>query len=370
MRRLTLTSAAAVLSFFLLAAPAWGEWVWPLRGEVITPYRNGADPYASGQHRGIDIAGDAGAPVVAASGGEVRFAGTAGSSGLTVSVRTADGRYDTSYLHLSAASVRRGDRVAAGQRIGAVGSTGVRSAEPAHLHFGVRDAGSRHAYHDPLGFLPPASRPQPPREAPAPHPAPAPVAPAPAPAPEPSRPPAGRGAPARALAPRRVPGRVPDRAPARRGHPVRAPVPIRSPAADALLAGEPAPQRVGDFATRSGPAPIARPAPRPTSAAGPGAASRPNVERATPRGDPGRSRHGSRAAAGRGADPGDSTIGVARSPAAASGSGSGPDHGLLLACLGLLAAAAMLGVTGDRQEAGRRTSRRVARLFQPLVGRR
>ena len=46
--------------------------------------------------------------------------------------------------------------MAAGQRLGAVGTSGARSAERPHLHFGVRDAGSRHAYHDPLGFLPPA----------------------------------------------------------------------------------------------------------------------------------------------------------------------------------------------------------------------
>ena len=65
---------------------------------MITPYRDGDDPYAAGQHRGIDIAAATGTPVVAASAGEVRFAGTAGSSGLTVSIRTADGLFDTSYL--------------------------------------------------------------------------------------------------------------------------------------------------------------------------------------------------------------------------------------------------------------------------------
>src|SRR4051794_13498000 len=131
-------------------AAAAAGWRWPLAGQVITPYRNGDDPYAAGQHRGIDIAGRVGDPVVAAVGGRVGFAGRAGSSGLTVTVRTADGRYDTSYLHLSSLSVRRGDTVAGGRRIGAVGTTGRRSAEHPHLHFGVRDAGTRHAYHDPL----------------------------------------------------------------------------------------------------------------------------------------------------------------------------------------------------------------------------
>ena len=104
MRRLLLVLTA----FLLLSTPAQASWSWPVRGDVITPYRNGTDPYAGGQHRGIDIAAAAGTPVVAAAGGEVRFAGTAGSSGLTVSVRTADG-FDTSYLHLSAIAVRAGD---------------------------------------------------------------------------------------------------------------------------------------------------------------------------------------------------------------------------------------------------------------------
>ncbi len=47
---------ATLTAFFLLTTPAAAAWTWPVSGEVITPYRNGTDPYASGQHRGIDIA--------------------------------------------------------------------------------------------------------------------------------------------------------------------------------------------------------------------------------------------------------------------------------------------------------------------------
>src|SRR5436190_10144168 len=174
MKPLTFLAAlAAALQLSSSSAFASGSWTWPVRGEVITQYRNGTDPYAAGQHRGIDIAARVGAPVVAAAGGSVTFAGVAGSSGLTVSVRTADGRFDTSYLHLSSAGVRAGESVSAGQRLGAVGTTGRRSAEQPHLHFGVREAGRRQAYVDPLDFLapPPASprpEPAPPRGAPAP----------------------------------------------------------------------------------------------------------------------------------------------------------------------------------------------------------
>ena len=354
MRRLLLTSATALLAFLLLAPPAWADWVWPLHGEVITPYRNGADPYASGQHRGIDIAGDPGAPVVAAAAGEVRFAGTAGSSGLTVSIRTSDGRFDTSYLHLSSTAVREGDRIGTGERIGAVGSSGIRSTERAHLHFGVRDSGSRHAYHDPLGFLgpvPPALGP--PREAPAPQPAPV----APAPAPQPVRVPVGRRVPAvrRVPAGRRVPvgepapPRVPLRKPAPRRVPVRAPagrdLPARAPAGAATAA-----RPVLLAATRGAPQPAAgaqRGRERP---------DRPSVAAVDPEGRPAVVARATASGAPT-STPADRTV-------------SGPDLGLVLACLGLLAAAATLGLTGDGQSAAGRTGRRVARLLQPLLGRR
>src|ERR671935_798010 len=192
MRRLpaltTFLVAISAASAFLGAhASARAAWVWPVSGDVITPYRNGTDAYASGQHRGIDIAAPIGTPVVAAAGGDVRYAGTAGSSGLTISIRTGDG-YDTSYLHLSSVAVRAGARVSAGERIGAVGISGTRSATAPHLHFGVRDAGTRYAYHDPLSFLPPppvAPAPNPPASAPAPAPRPAQPVAAPAPAPVP-----------------------------------------------------------------------------------------------------------------------------------------------------------------------------------------
>jgi Peptidase family M23 len=154
-----LALAAVLVACFLLApaadaADAAAPWRWPVEGRVITPYRNGDDPYAGGQHRGIDIAAPVGTRVVAAASGTVTFAGAAGSSGLTVAVRTDDGGFDTAYLHLASAAVRPGDHLGAGEVLGAVGTSGRRSADEPHLHFGVREAGSRFAYRDPLDFLP------------------------------------------------------------------------------------------------------------------------------------------------------------------------------------------------------------------------
>ena len=194
----------AAVALLALPPPAAAEddWVWPAEGAVLTPYSNdNSQPYAGGMHRGIDIGAGVGARVVAARAGTVTHAGAVGSAGLTVSVRTADGRHLTSYLHLSAIDVREGEPVAAGARIGAVGTTGRRSVEEPHLHFGVRLTQPAGHYVDPLSLLPPgATQVAPPP--PVPTTAPARAAPAPVPVAVPVKAPRGRHA--RAPVPRRM----------------------------------------------------------------------------------------------------------------------------------------------------------------------
>src|SRR5947208_5140621 len=183
MRPITLICALAATPLLLPSdALAAGGWTWPVRGPVLTQYRNGGDPYAAGQHRGIDIGAPVGSRVVAAAGGRVTVAGVVGSSGLTVSERSADGRFDLSYLHLAAVAVHPGDVLAPGAAVGAVGVSGRRSVEAPHLHFGVREAGTRDAYRDPLDFLAPPTGGHAPDPAPAPVPVARPAAPEPAPA--------------------------------------------------------------------------------------------------------------------------------------------------------------------------------------------
>jgi len=365
MPRLTTSIAPALISVFLAAsalsppAAAQAAWTWPLRGEVITPYRNGDDPYAAGQHRGIDIAGSVGAPVVAAAAGEVRFAGVAGSSGLTVSVRTDDG-FDTSYLHLSSAAVRAGERVSAGERLGGVGISGTRSASEPHLHFGVREAGTRHAYRDPLDFLPAPEAP--PGARPAPAPQPVPVTPAPLAAPVPS------------VTPRAAPLELPRRLPAARRAPAGGPVPSLAPSrapvgggARAPVVAVPSPAgRLSLPARRSGvgsaPSPAARPRhaaeARPEGAGVHRVATAVQSPRVLEHSEPA-SRSAATAAAGGGAGRG-----------AEPGGRTGPDVGMLLACVGVLMAAAVLGLTdGGRAAAGRGTVG-LRRALRPLFGTR
>lgn len=131
-----------------------GAWPWPLLGEVITPYKNGSDRYAAGQHRGLDIAAPSGTQVRAIVDGRVTFAGTLPDGGVTVTVRSGDGAYLVSSLHLASRTVSRGATVAAGDSLGAVGNTGKRSATQPHLHLGVRRASDR-AYLDPMSMLGP-----------------------------------------------------------------------------------------------------------------------------------------------------------------------------------------------------------------------
>jgi hypothetical protein len=174
--------AAAVLVVLATAGEARGApgWSWPVAGDVLTRYANdNANAYAGGMHRGIDIAAPPGTTVRAAREGEVTFAGRIGYSGLTIAVRTVDG-YVTSYLHLGAIAVRRGQTVGGGSPIGETGTTGRRSVPQPHLHFGVRMGGETRRYVDPLTLLPPLPAPSQPAP-PSPAPAPAPALPEPAP---------------------------------------------------------------------------------------------------------------------------------------------------------------------------------------------
>ncbi len=117
-----------------------GRMVRPVAGRYSSRFGVRLDPIHQTQtaHHGLDIAAREGTPVVAALAGTVERASAAGTYGNLVVLRHADGS-ETRYAHLSAIGVQRGDHVAAGAPIGAVGSTG-RSTGP-HLHFEVRRDG-------------------------------------------------------------------------------------------------------------------------------------------------------------------------------------------------------------------------------------
>ncbi|EZP55376.1 Peptidase M23B [Sphingomonas sp. RIT328] len=86
-------------------------------------------------HPGLDFRGPRGAPIYAAARGVVTFVGQRSGYGNCVEVTHGDGLV-TRYGHMSGFHSHVGQQVAAGQTIGAIGSTG-RSTGP-HLHFEVR----------------------------------------------------------------------------------------------------------------------------------------------------------------------------------------------------------------------------------------
>lgn len=108
-----------------------GELYWPVNGPITSPY----GPRGKEFHHGLDIAAKKGTPVRAAQAGVVRFSGYKnGYYGNAVEILHDNGLV-TVYGHHSKNLVKKGQRVAAGQIIAEVGSTG-RATGP-HVHFEV-----------------------------------------------------------------------------------------------------------------------------------------------------------------------------------------------------------------------------------------
>ncbi|MFD7439226.1 transglycosylase family protein [Streptomyces sp. NPDC059861] len=124
--------------------------VAPVSGPLGTAYRATGSSWSKGYHTGVDFPAPTGATVKAVGAGRVVDAGWGGSFGYQVVIRHSDGRY-SQYAHLSAISVKAGQSVGAGQRIGRVGSTG-NSTGP-HLHFEVRTGPGFGSDVDPLAYL-------------------------------------------------------------------------------------------------------------------------------------------------------------------------------------------------------------------------
>lgn len=136
-------------------------WRMPADGEITQPF-GGTDVWVEPSrvydgiayahfHEGVDIAGQWAAPVVAPARGRVVFVGQM-SDGAEIVVLAHDGGVVTMYAHLdnwsSPPPVRAGDEVAAGQRIGTVGLTGITTGE--HLHWAAWRGGQ---LIDPLSLL-------------------------------------------------------------------------------------------------------------------------------------------------------------------------------------------------------------------------
>ena len=171
---------AALLAALCVPADALA-WTWPATGPVLQQFAfDRTQPYAAGQHRGIDIGAPSGGAVVAPAGGIVTFAGTVPTSGKCLTITTADG-YAVTLTHLGSMSVTVGATVAERDVVGAIGPSGDAEVDGPYVHLGIRIASDENGYFDPAPLLPAAASPPPPDTAP-----PAPVAAAPSPPADPA----------------------------------------------------------------------------------------------------------------------------------------------------------------------------------------
>ena len=113
------------------------QFIWPLEGEVVSPYGPRIHPVLgeAENHDGIDIDVPEGTTVRAAAGGKVFFYGEQPGYGNLLIIKHAGG-YISLYGHLSDSFVFAGQYVEMGQAVAQSGNTGISSGP--HLHFELR----------------------------------------------------------------------------------------------------------------------------------------------------------------------------------------------------------------------------------------
>ncbi|WP_338538781.1 M23 family metallopeptidase [Janibacter terrae] len=129
-----------------------GSWRSPLPSYGLvrsSPFGMRVHPitHVARMHEGTDFAAPEGMPISSMSSGRIVHAGAMGGYGNLVIVDHGGG-VTTRYAHMSRIDVEAGEKVKAGERIGAVGNTGQSSG--AHLHLEVR---VREQAVDPLPWL-------------------------------------------------------------------------------------------------------------------------------------------------------------------------------------------------------------------------
>ena len=131
--------------------PSESGFLWPLTNynTLSSLYGNRIHPITGkpNNHTGIDIPAPKGTPILAAKSGVVVTSVKKGSYGNYVVVSHSDGT-STLYAHMSVRSVKEGQTVKQGQKLGEVGTTG--SSTGNHLHFEVRVNGVRK---DPVDYF-------------------------------------------------------------------------------------------------------------------------------------------------------------------------------------------------------------------------
>lgn len=111
----------------------------PVPGHKVTFAYGEKGNYGAGYHTGDDYAASTGTRVVAVRAGTIAWSNGDGDAyGNWIGLRADNGR-DYIYCHLSSRSVKKGEKVKAGEKLGEVGETG--NVTGPHLHFEDRPKG-------------------------------------------------------------------------------------------------------------------------------------------------------------------------------------------------------------------------------------
>jgi murein DD-endopeptidase MepM/ murein hydrolase activator NlpD len=116
--------------------PPSGSFVFPVQG--VHNYGDEGARYGAGRaghiHQGQDVFAACGTPLVSVTNTKVLLTGFHRAAGNYVVLRYKKMRHDYLYAHMATpAIVARGQKLAPGQQVGAVGDTG--NASGCHLHF-------------------------------------------------------------------------------------------------------------------------------------------------------------------------------------------------------------------------------------------
>lgn len=123
------------------SAGADDDWRWPASGKLLGTFGQGGG-------KGIDIAGERNAPVLAVAPGKVVYGGDGlRGYGKMLIVKHSD-EFLTAYAHNQTLLVKEGDWIKGGQKIAEMGDT---DSDRVKLHFEVRQYGKPL---DPLKYLP------------------------------------------------------------------------------------------------------------------------------------------------------------------------------------------------------------------------
>lgn len=116
---------------YISGRPVKGSGSW-----LSSPFGLRKDPFSGKfrSHKGVDVAGFMGMPIIATAAGVVSYSGHRSGYGKMVEINHGKG-FVTRYAHAQSVSVKVGDVVKKGQQVALMGSTG-RSTGP-HVHYEV-----------------------------------------------------------------------------------------------------------------------------------------------------------------------------------------------------------------------------------------